>query len=152
MEDRKRCKLGKFEATIAAYSIAWEGSICIGLCHNKETKRRKSHLTLLPSVSIGGTDKNLLNTFCALVGYGKVRLTKRGDSLLNHKPVWQWKIRAMGEIKSFCEEILPYLPAKRKQAELMIVFCNGRLNAIRPYTDRDWAIHREMKRLNHRGL
>ncbi len=56
----------------------------------------------------------------------------------------------MPKIKSFCEEILPFLPAKRKQAELLIEYCSRR--RFSRYNERDYEIYAEMKKLNKRGL
>lgn len=134
---------------IAAWTLAWEGYISIA-----NTK----HGQLAPIVGIGNTNRELLNRFSDPVQYGHVLTTPEDRSHIRSKDMWQWTIRRMDEIKAFLEQIIDHLPAKRRQAELMLEFIAHRLslyrqsNAGKVYSERDFAIYRSMRELNKKGL
>lgn len=148
----------RLNAIVAAYAIAFEG--CISLSKTS-VNRRKVYSVIVPSVQIAGVNKQLLDDFCSLVGYGKVYPERRKNPLKNQREVFVWRLSGAQQMKDFCEEILPYLPSKKRQAEIMIEFCERRKVCHRIYThgghfttyeDRDWELLKEMQELNHRGL
>ncbi len=78
--------MNELVASVAAYSISWEGCLNLSLAHHKRKNRILPEF--IPSISIAGTNKELLNSFCALVGYGKVRREKRNNPTTNQKEVY----------------------------------------------------------------
>ncbi len=134
---------------IAGYSMAWEG--CFSMSHAHKHKDGRYYDVIIPSVSIAGTSKELLDSFQILTGYGKVYPEKRLRRLTNQKVVWCWRLRNCNEISSFCFEILDYLPIKGEQAQLLYEYCNGRTTGSR-YTNRDFEILSKVQFLNKRGI
>lgn len=141
--------MDRTNAMIAAYSIVWEGCLSLSLAHHRRDNRVFPEL--IPSISIVGTSKELLDSFCSLIGYGKVRREKRKNPSTNQKEVHCWVVTGgMPKIKAFCEEIIPFLPAKRRQAELLIEYCSRK--RFSRYDEKDYRIYAEMRELNRRGL
>ena len=142
---------------ILAWSIAWEGHI--GLY---KAKRSRGHaFQYVPKISLDNTDILLLEHFVALVGYGHTGV-HRWVNPSNRKVLYHWYLCSLKDCKRFCEEVLPYLPAKRRQAELIIEFCgirmnpNVRKNVAMSKGETTWGlreeeIYQELKELNKRG-
>ena len=142
---------------LMAWSIEWEGSISV----NRSTRNRKRGSWIYQSyVAIGNTREELINAFFSLVGYGKVSHYK--SYVNNCKDTHKWEVKSYSDIKKFCEEVLPFLITKKKQAQLAIEFCNLRMSASRDgicfkkgentRTPREKEIYEEMKKLNSRGM
>jgi len=56
-------------------------------------------------------------------------------------------------VKFFLEQIKPYFVAKKDQAELMIKFCESRIDNPRaPYTQEEIEIYNRIRELNRRGI
>jgi len=70
--------------------------------------------------------------------------------------ILKWELFRLSEIRSFLQAILPYLIIKKKQAELMVAFCNSRLdrlnnvknNRLAQLTKVELGLLDEIKRLN----
>jgi len=146
-------------AKIAAWSVAWEGSLSIvngGSVSRRrlasgEIRKYEGHKSYLkPYIAVANTNRDLLEEFQLLVGMGSIRCYKPTNPA--HKDSYIWIVRTIKDCLEFCEAILPWLPAKQRQAELVIEFCSGGLptRSFRD-TDRDWEIYEEMKKLNKRG-
>jgi len=153
----------KVRKLVIAWSMAWEGHI--GLY--KTTRSRGHSLQYVPRISLDNTDKELLNRFFGLVGYGNVHLHRRfRDSATPSmkKDIYHWYICSLSQCKNFCEMVLPYLPAKARQAELIIKFADIRLRKLRnrkgiKYSkgENTWGfeeeeIYLELATLNKRGI
>lgn len=140
---------------IMAWTICWEGLIGI-----YKTKRSKGYaLQYTPRIGVDNTNEQLLKKFADLVGYGKIYRHRRYSS--TWKDLWNWNVYNLKECKRFCEEVLPYLPAKQRQAELVLKFCNIRLKVVRKgrnyragettWTEKEEEIYQELRILNRRG-
>lgn len=144
-------------AKIAAWSIVFEGSI--GL-HKQIHFTRNNTIGLYPMVSLGNTDFELLEKFKNLLGFGhigkgteEVRWFYKNGNEYKSKPLKKWEIRSVPEIKYFLRQIVEYLPAKKRQGELLLEYTEIRLKNWRlPYTPREYEIQDEMKKLNERGF
>jgi hypothetical protein len=146
---------------IAAWSIAFEGAIGLNkLTPTRYMAQRRPcrYIELAPAITLGNTNQELLTKFSRLMnGYGKVdngrdnSLTKNG-TIYSCKPLWRWSIRGVPETQGFLQQILPFLPAKKKQGELLLEYTVLRLSRWRlPYSEREFEIYEEIKRLNQRG-
>ncbi|MBA7490225.1 hypothetical protein ES702_00760 [subsurface metagenome] len=135
------------EATskIIAWSIEWEGMISM----------RKKTNQLAPVVAIQCTKLELIDGFHKLVGrIGKIYGPYHRKNP-NAKPLYGWKLYTLKEIRDFCEQIIPFLITKKRQAELVLEFCNLRLSRPAynyPYTQREKNIVCEVAKLNERGV
>lgn len=142
------------EAEIAAWVMACEGSLSV-YSSTRSNLSRTNFLELKPVIAITNTDLELLDRFKFMVGRGRIRELSRSIPYPNSKPAYQWFIRDMKNCYELCLEILPYMPSKKRQVELMIDFCkrSPKLGGpTRRDLDADWAIHREMKELNKKGV
>jgi len=105
--------------------------------------------TLTPHISISGTDGNLLRWL-------KTRLRSgyyvREDKYPQRKPIWRVRIEGLLNVKILLEQIVQFLIVKRKQAELLLEFCNLRLeDRARERNPRLFEIAKEIRYLNRKG-
>lgn len=141
MDNTTRC--------IMAWSIAWEGSIAL---HKQMDDTKNRIYGLDPIVSVGNTNKKMLEELIHMSGYGHIGDTPY-QSTPNCKPVYKWEIRSIPEANAFLKQVFPHLPSKRKQAELLLEFTKSRLKRWRmPYTKREVEIQQEIEGLNRRGI
>lgn len=73
-----------------------------------------------------------------------------------NKDLFIWRLRSFKECLEFSKAILPYMPVKQLQVQLMIEFCEPRVGAgligkKLHYSDDDWFRYEVMKELNHKG-
>ena len=130
------------EWDLAAWSIAWEGSIWISTW-----KDERGYKILKPCVSIGNQDKSLLEKFQVLVGeIGHI------TNIPGKNGCWDWRVTKQTEILFFCEKIKDIMPFERKKriVKLMIEFCKLR-QIERKYSERAWQIFCEIRILNKSG-
>lgn len=85
---------------------------------------------------------------------GKIYTTK--PSSIKHSVTYRWCIFG-NDCTKFCNNILPFLLAKKAQAELIIKFQEEkRINGNKPLTDERYMFYFEcydkMKKLNKRGI
>jgi len=99
---------------IIAWSIAWDGYITIQ-CRNSNNVRKYQ-----PVVAVSNTDLVLLSRFQKMAGIGNI--THCGNR-------YDWRISNLTDVYNLLIEIIPYLPAKEKRAELFLAFCESRLNS-----------------------
>lgn len=143
--------LSETEKAYLAGVIDCDGSIYIG------KNKRKNSFVYLNKVGICNTNKKLIDYLMNKIEFScsldkrqetnfKVRRKNRYLLSLNHKQ----------KIIEFLEQLVLYLIIKKKQAKLMIEFCENRLrqtkgkcNRFASYSDRDHEIYKEIKRLNH---
>ena len=136
---------------VMAWTMAWEGCFSI---HKISTRPG-----FVMAVSVDNTDKDLIDNFYKLVGYGKIYVHRKYHGVW--KDLWKWQLTDYSSIKKFCEEILPFLPAKKEQAQLIIGFCSRRLAMSRKglalkkgantWVAEDFQTYYRMKELNKRG-
>lgn len=103
-----------------------------------------------PKISIGNTNKELL---------AHVKTLLQGScSITNKKPKARRKqlsileIGRLLDIKSLLQQLIPFLVGRKKQAELVLEFCNLRLNdKWGEYNPRLFGITEEVQMLNKKG-
>jgi len=143
---------------LIAWSIEWEG--CISL---SKAKRSRGHaFQYVPVIMLCNTRKKLVDAFQQLVGYGKV-YNHRMYVGSNRKDLFKWQIVNLAQTKQLCEEILPHLITKKRNAELLLEFCNIRMNpdirkgVVMSKGQNTWSvridkIYQELRILNKRGI
>lgn len=72
------------------------------------------------------------------------------------KPLGQWQLASLMGVQHVLTEILDYLPAKRKQAELVLEFIASRIergvqDGHVPLSEREKEIREEVRKLNMEG-
>lgn len=83
-------------------------------CKSKSTK-------YLGFFCIGMTDKAPLDLIQETIGAGKVY----EERVPNRRSIWRIRFAGRLKLMPFIKEILPYLIVKKKQAELMMEFCEN---------------------------
>ena len=93
-------------------SIEWaaglfEGEGCIS--HDKKSK----------SLAVSMSDKDVVQEFARVVGYGNVNGPSSYPSYKKHwKPMYSWKVRKKSEVIRILNLFLPYLFSRRKEKAL----------------------------------
>lgn len=144
-----RYKFGKFPkmseetARLAAWAISLEGTIAL---------HRGIHSGLNPMISIGNTNFELLRQFRELTQYGHISKKPWRDNE-RCKGVYKWEIRSVFEAQAFLIQIIPFLPSKKEQAQLLLPYLEKRILRWKlPYDTKELDIQAEIKALNKRGV
>lgn len=107
--------------------IDGEGTIRINKANMTKTKQvRYANPKYAASISLGMTDRQIPDLFVEVFG-GKTRLECVQG---NRKPIYRWGTSGRIGTQAILKQLLPYLRVKRKQAELVIDFCE---RCQRPY-------------------
>lgn len=131
-------KLSDHTAMIIAWSIVWEGSI--SLYYDKFKKR------INPIINLSNTNLELLQKFRQLVGFGCVIKGRKGKN--GYRDLYYWQLSGNRGCLHLLKEIVEYLPAKQKRAELLIEFCESRIKSRwGTYSDREREILEEFRKL-----
>ncbi len=136
-------------ARLAAWSIAWEGSIQLNIVNKSKSEWKGKQFNT--SIAIGNTNKSLIEQFKMITGYGGVCPNARKG---NKEYCWRWYISSHAEIKAFLEQIVNYLPLKQEQGKLLLEYINIRLEEKRrtnqnaSHTKREYEIAERMTELN----
>ncbi len=118
--DVKTCNDTGVKAYIAGL-LDSEGTIAF-----EPRQRRIGHSSNYYSVSIANTDLRMLQFILDNLG-GKIVGMRPHPTRFAKKPIFQWKIQSFIDIKSFLEQIRPFLIRHRARAEEVIAFCRLRL-------------------------
>lgn len=143
-------KLSIAQAAYTAGLVDGEGHISIGRSLSRN-KRRWEY-----SAHVGITNTNMLIlTWChRTTRLGSITPKEKREQ--GWKAAFQWKLRSW-EIPNFLLEILPYLVAKRQQAELMLEFLqlSNKRGQRSPTLEQEVLreiIYEELIELNKRGV
>ena len=119
MNDFRNYKRISYKATDISYLagiIDGEGSIYIGNFSCNKTTKLPYYQT---NIQVANTDKRLIDWLKETFG-GLVNTRTRKQTPINsRKTVYMWTISG-DRLTHICEEILPYLICKKRQAEIML--------------------------------
>jgi hypothetical protein len=139
------------EKKIIAWSICWEGSIC--LIKSKHTSSSQG-FKMLPEVALSNTNVKLLEHFQKIVKLGKIGKAVRVNRP-KAKNVYHWHIQSLEECAYLLFKILPYLQSKQKQAYYTIQYINSRLSVRKStyhkYTTFEIECQKKVSLLNRKG-
>jgi len=122
--------------------IDGEGTISLNIFHDSRTH-------LLPKVIINNTNKKLMVTIHKLIG-GTFSRHRRYE--VTKRLIYRCELQKLADIKALLRLIKRYLVAKRRQARLMIEYCDSRLSHYEhPYTERELEISKLICGCNHYG-
>lgn len=128
--------------------IDGEGTVTISVRKSK-SKPGVMGSPLTPLIIITNTNKELID---------HLRTTLHGSTLKTQhrtghcKDVWALQVARLLDVKALLEQITPYLFLKRRQAELLLEFCNLRLeDKWMRYNPRLFEIAKEIRKLNRKG-
>jgi len=96
-----------------------DGEGCITIAKRKNGNKRGKPWYYQPTIAIGNTDRRLLDFLIPLYG-GWITKPKSKE---NNKQAYVWFISGKDR-KIFLKDIIPYLKAKREQAEILLRFPN----------------------------
>ena len=131
IEKKEILPLTEAQKAYLAGIIDGEGSLTI--VKNKSGK-------LWPILSITQKNPQLLYWIKNTIGHGYICRRKRD--------IYHFYLRRQSLIKDLLGLIKPYLILKRKQAEILIQFCENRLKN-RYYTKQDFDLEKKIKEANH---
>jgi hypothetical protein len=144
-------ELSEAEKGYLAGLIDGEGTISIG---KKNNKTGRLGFTLTPSVSIANTNEGVIRYCQSLIG-GRVYKGRRRKP--NHRTKFTLRVHRHTEIMKILEQVYPYLRIKKKNAELLMKYCESRIKKRRyissvtvPYDEDELRIHQEIRKLNER--
>ena len=133
--------------------IAW----CISLEGSIELVIQSSRSSYCPYLKLYNTDVNIVNQFYEIMGR-KGFIVRSEYKNPKFKPCYAWRCCKMEDVKNILGSILPYLPSKKEQAELLIEYITIREDNkykwhLRgsSHSDREREIHLRIKELNKRG-
>jgi len=128
-------KLSETEKAYIAGLIDGEGSILV-------TKR------IRPAITVTNTNKDIIFWLGEKLG-GDEHISSRSKGR-KRKTVWRWGTTKILHIKDILENILPYLRIKKRHAELLLQFCNLKING-EPDNEKFLIIFEKLKKLNQKG-
>lgn len=133
-----------------------DGEGCITIAKRKSGQRKGEPWYYQPVVSIGNTDKGMIDYVYNLT-HGFV-LERKGRRSQKQKKEWKrvYSLFLTGEkMRQALKEILPYLRTKRRQAEILLEFPSyahrGRMKRNWEEIKRQDSLWREIRELNQRG-
>lgn len=132
------------QAVALAWLIAGEG--CITLSHRPY--RRMEGECYEPYLGITNGNRDMITQVVDVLG-GAVK--ENTNASRGFRPCYEWSVNRRTRVLDVLETVLPYLPAKREQAELVIRFCRMRLNTKPknlPYGDEERSIYVLIRKLN----
>jgi hypothetical protein len=122
-----------------------EGSIAI--YKHKDSRVQKGY-TLHPKFVIANTNEEVLKAIKEIIG-GKIKALPKHKGC---KIVYCVEFQDYAQIEKALRIIKPFLIIKQKQADLMIEFCNNRIESNgKKYSDRDYEIANIFSTINTRG-
>ena len=119
-----------------------DGEGCIGIF--KETSKGKQPV-LRPLISITNSNHHLLKYLLNRLPRVKPTFYKR--DIIFHKN-WTLMFRKQEIVESILKDILPFLVAKKEQANLVLKFINLRKQNNR-YSQEEWKLYTKVKNLNN---
>jgi murein DD-endopeptidase MepM/ murein hydrolase activator NlpD len=126
-----------------------DGEGYISVVRHKDVRVKKGH-TLYPIFRITNSNKEALEKINEFIK-GDIR-TNGNDKNYNHKQVYRIEVIDQKKIRDILNKIIPYLIIRKKQAELLLNFCNKRIKAkSKNYTDDDFKLVPLFSKLNKRG-
>lgn len=127
--------------------IDGEGTITVSIKKSKATPWTGGS-SITPLIMITNTNKDLINHLKTLLHGPTIKTSRTPEG----KDVWVLQIAKLLDVKALLEQITPYLFVKKRQAELLLEFCNLRLkDKWMRYNPRLFEIAKEIRRLNRSG-
>lgn len=134
------------DAAYLAGLIDCDGSVSIRTTNNPQ---RKLSLQLHAYIGVYNTDVTLMDWLMDKVG-GNHSKCRRRSLNNNHKEIYHWVSRSVVDAARILRTVLPYLVIKKRQAALVLEFCEGRV-LYSSYTDREVELKDLVQALNKRG-
>lgn len=138
-----------------AAAIDGEGSVILTRRRKRDKRKGPEYVSvnLLPEIRIHNTSLPFLEKPKNILGGTIYRCHRGGISKTGEKlpDAYTWVINTIAKTYPLLTEILSELVIKRKQAELLMEFCESRLNRPKqndPYTMREFEIYHEIRLLN----
>lgn len=134
------------QAAYLAGLVDGEGTISLRTVRHPERRRK---IVINPYVAIYNCVPEVLYWIHKTTELGHIR--QRCPTKHQRKPVYEWITRSLVDCARISRTVLPYLIIKRRQAELLLEFCENRA-LWTTYTDHELTIVDKMRALNKRGI
>ncbi len=97
--------------------LAWaagffEGEGCV---HLKKERRPNHGRKEVPVIQLNNTDKDVLERFIQIVGYGRLLGPYTKKKQPTNKPYYTWYVAKVSEVERILLMLLPFLGERRKQ-------------------------------------
>ena len=143
--------------------LAWiagfiDGEGSLGLNKEFDPRKGENYFHYRPALQIVNTDKEAVEAVYRFVGEGDFRSIDRyKEEGKPYQEVHRFVLRKQQPLLQLLRQLLPYLIVKKRRAELLIEYIEGRKNAegrgwFKPATPKDSEIFEQLKQLNLRGL
>ena len=105
---------------------------CFMITRHKRKTKRKNYphkvdnwsWTYMASVKVCMVEPEAIDLLYNDMQLGTKTLDGARKSRPNSRPIYQWGIRNRIGVKSFLENVIPYLRVKKKRAEFLLEYCN----------------------------
>ncbi|MCJ7759985.1 LAGLIDADG family homing endonuclease [Candidatus Bathyarchaeota archaeon] len=124
----------------------FDGEGCISI-HRHADRKTKRGFVLVPRITITNTKKEIIEWFEPF-GFSNRCITNGKNANI----LYRTELERLEAVRAFLQKMSLVLTLKRKQADLVLEFCNSRLeNRTYCYTERELKIREELQILNKRG-
>lgn len=137
-------EMSSHDAAYLAGFIDADGSISIRMTTNP---RRRKKVQLHATIAIYNTNVEVMNWLANKIGGQHSRMFKKHQ---RHKDILVLQSRSVIDVAKILRTVLPYLIVKRRQAEIVLEFCENRI-LYSGYTEREFELKDIVQALNHRG-
>jgi hypothetical protein len=108
------------ERRLIALGIDFEG--CIGLYRYNHERH------WVPCVAVNSTSFALINYWASILKIGYITPHNKSRSNKNWKDTYHWRVTARAEVLGLLKQIKEYLVVKKRQAQLVIDFIEGKIS------------------------
>jgi len=124
---------------------------CLTIVKNNYDYKGETKTTLKMSISISNCDVRMLDWIISKTNmhlYKGKHVDKRSDTF---RPQYRLMILRLEEGKEFLESIFKYLVIKKRQAKILLLFINKRLEKRSKIKNYEWELMKEIHYLNRKG-
>ena len=134
-----------------------DGEGCITIERNGKRRKSTGRLGLQPSITVTNTDCNLIahceQIFASIGAQAYIKSSIAGK---RNKRCYWLVCKGQEKVRTALKALLPYLVAKRGQAQLTMKFIESRTTDGHPkgkgYSDDELALMEDIQELNQRGV
>ena len=140
----------------------------VGLTRSKENRRTKNTYNYRPTITVTQAEPQAIMLLQS-IGFGAFGINRQRNA--KHRILFRWGVYSYTDVKLLIENVLPYLRIKRKQARLLLEYCEHRESIMRvkanckkdpntgkfiassktTYTGKEKAMWKQIKQLNQTG-
>jgi len=136
---------------LVAGLLIGEGTIAL----YKQNDAKHGNVRLHPCVIIANTEKEVCDFVKSVLKLGKLKTYSKSKCAPNHKDQYIFRSMSCKDVFKILVTLRPFLFGRKlKLADLLIEYCESRITRVckgRGYSEREWQIYEEVKKLNRKG-